>query len=35
MTQTESIIWHGCYEDNWKDFITDQSHAHPAKFSNF
>jgi 16S rRNA G966 N2-methylase RsmD len=29
----EPTIWHGCYNDNWKGFITDASHAHPAKFS--
>ena len=27
------LVWHGCYEESWKGFITDASFAHPAKMS--
>lgn len=26
--------WAGCYPSNWKGLITDESFAHPAKYSN-
>lgn len=26
--------WTGCYPSNWKGLITDESFAHPAKYSN-
>ena len=29
----EPVVWQGCYDGGWKGFITDASHAHPAKFS--
>jgi hypothetical protein len=25
--------WEGCYDDGWRGLITDNSYAHPAKFS--
>ncbi len=25
--------WQNCYQLNWKGYITDESHSHPAKFS--
>lgn len=30
---TAPTIWTGCYADSWKGVITDESFAHPAKFS--
>jgi len=32
-TQIEVIDFHGCYDDNWRDYITPESFAHPAKFA--
>jgi hypothetical protein len=26
-------VWNGCYDDSWKGLISDESFAHPAKFS--
>lgn len=36
MVKTTPILtddWYGCYGDLWKGIITDESFAHPAKFS--
>lgn len=29
----KTLTWKGCYDDQWKGFITDASFQHPAKFS--
>jgi len=26
-------VWHHCYEDSWKGYVTDESFAHPAKMA--
>jgi tRNA G10 N-methylase Trm11 len=30
---TDKLDWYGCYNQSWKGLITDDSFAHPAKFS--
>ncbi len=29
----ETLTWTGCYGDSWRDYITPESFAHPAKFA--
>lgn len=33
MPKPKSIIWHGCYDQQWTGIITPDAFAHPAKFS--
>lgn len=33
MVEIPIRTWHGCYDGTWRGLITDESFAHPAKFS--
>lgn len=33
MKSVPTEIWHGCFDDSWRDMITPDAFAHPAKFA--
>lgn len=32
-TETEPVVWYGCYDESWGNLISPESYSHPAKVS--
>lgn len=33
MSAANSVVWHGCFDDNWKNLLVPEAFAHPAKYA--